>query len=32
MMNKIKKRLTDYLFDKDTGNMLNYLTLNVYDK
>jgi len=31
-MKKIKKRFTDFIYDKDTGNMLNYLTLNVSDK
>jgi len=32
MFNTIRNRFQNYLYDKDTGNMLNYLTLSVKDK
>ena len=31
-MNNIRKRITEFFYDKDTDNMLNYITLNVSNK
>ena len=32
MLKRVKNKLNTFLYDKDTGYMLNYVTLNVKDK
>ena len=32
MLRIVKNKLNNFLYDKDTGYMLNYLTLSVTDK
>ena len=32
MLKRVKNKLNTFLYDKDTGYMLNYITLNVKDK